>query len=208
MEGDLYGYNLLRSLLLLNEEEKRRISMFQYILVPLDGSARAEQALPVAVRLARPTHATLILLQVISPPSAFMKRVGEIVLPTLLDEDELAARAYLDSVAQVGMLEGIATAIHVQVGHPAQEILRATHVARADLLVLCSHGETDPIQGSIGSIAQRVIQHASLPVLLLHEGRLLWIESATTSADSIRILTPLDGTKFSEEVLTYAFSLA
>jgi len=69
--------------------------MFQHIFVPLDGSARAERALPVAARLARANHATVTLLQVVSPPSEFMKGVGEIVLPVLLDEAELAARAYL-----------------------------------------------------------------------------------------------------------------
>jgi nucleotide-binding universal stress UspA family protein len=42
--------------------------MFQQILVPLDGSARAEQALPMATRLARASGGAVLLVQVVGPP--------------------------------------------------------------------------------------------------------------------------------------------
>jgi nucleotide-binding universal stress UspA family protein len=60
--------------------------MFKQILVPLDGSARAEQALPIAARLARVTDGTVSLVQAVWPPSEFMTTVGDIVLPDILDE--------------------------------------------------------------------------------------------------------------------------
>jgi nucleotide-binding universal stress UspA family protein len=182
--------------------------MFQHIFVPLDGSARSEQALPVAVHLAHTTHATVTLLHVISPPSEFMKRVGEIVLPALLDEDELAARTYLERVAQTSAFEEIPTTIKVVVGHPAQEILSAAHADRADLLVMCSHGESDPTQWSIGSIAQKVARHASSPVLLLHEGSLLLTKQASAPAGPVRVLVPLDGSEHAEGALMHASKLA
>jgi len=178
--------------------------MFQHVFVPLDGSVRAEQALPVAARLARATHATITLLQVVSPPSEFIKGVGEIVLPVLLDEDELAARAYLERVAQTSMLEEIATTIKIVIGHPAQQILSAAYADHADLLVMCSHGETDPTQWSVGSIAQKVARHASSPVLLLHEDGLLLAELA----GQVRVLVPLDGSEYAEVALRHASVLA
>jgi len=181
--------------------------MFQHIFVPLDGSARAEQALPVAARLARANHATVTLLQVIRPPrSEFMKGVGEIVLPVLLDEAELAARTYLERVVQSGALEGIPITIKVVIGHPAQAILSAAQADHADLLVMCSHGETDYTQWSVGSVAQKVVRHASLPVLLLHEDSLLLSEQAADAP--IRVMVPLDGSEYAETALIHASKLA
>jgi nucleotide-binding universal stress UspA family protein len=83
--------------------------MFKQILVPLDGSARAEQALPVAVRIARAAQGTITLVQAVNPPSQFMEAVGTIVLPDILDENVPAARAYLEGIAQTSSLGGIPT---------------------------------------------------------------------------------------------------
>jgi hypothetical protein len=73
--------------------------MFQQILVPLDGSARAEQALPVAARLARAAQGTITLVQAVNPPSKFMEGVGTIVLPDILDENVPAANPSLKQMA-------------------------------------------------------------------------------------------------------------
>lgn len=180
--------------------------MFRSLLVPLDGSVRAEQVLPIAACLARSTPATVILLQVVRPPSEFMEEVGEVVLPTLLDENEGVAGAYLDTVAHRSIFEQIATTIRVVIGHPAQGILWATHALRADLVVLCSHGETAPLPWSVGNIAQHVIQHASVPVLLLHADRFLLMKSEQAIADSIRALIPLDDSESPEDALLYALT--
>ena len=47
--------------------------MFQRILVPLDGSERAEQALPVAAHIARASHGSVLLLSVLPPPTALKR---------------------------------------------------------------------------------------------------------------------------------------
>ena len=81
--------------------------MFQDILIPLDGSSRAEKVLPVAARLAHITDGTVSLLQAVWPPSVYMASVGEIVLPDILDETIPAAKVYLENVANQSSLEGI-----------------------------------------------------------------------------------------------------
>lgn len=71
--------------------------MFKQILVPLDGSARAEQSLPIAVSFARATNGTVTLVQAVYPQQTeFMESVGEIVLPDILDEN-LPANCGADS---------------------------------------------------------------------------------------------------------------
>jgi nucleotide-binding universal stress UspA family protein len=87
--------------------------MFQQILVPLDGSARAEQALPVAARIARAAQGTITVVEAVSPPPPLMVATGVIVLPELLDENVPAAKEYLEGIAQTSSLGGIPTVTRV-----------------------------------------------------------------------------------------------
>src|SRR5579885_1419989 len=60
--------------------QQRRSKMFQHILVPLDGSTRAEQALPVAARIARATGGSLLLVRVVPPPIDYSGGISPIPL--------------------------------------------------------------------------------------------------------------------------------
>ncbi len=82
--------------------------MFQRILVPLDGSDRAEQALPVAARLARSSGGSLVLLRVVTPPVDFT-RFSEPLL-TMQEDVEAnisTAKQYLAALAASEELAGI-----------------------------------------------------------------------------------------------------
>ena len=182
--------------------------MFKQILVPLDGSTRAQQALPIAARLARASSGTVTLVQVVSPPSEFMEVVGEIVLPEVLDENVPAANEYLEEVAQTSSLEGVHTATRVVIGHPAKGIIAAAQADNVDLVVLCSHGYTGFMRWSMGSIAEKVARHAPSPVLILHEGSALSTEAGVVPHGSIRVLVPLDGSEYAETALVPAALLA
>ncbi len=182
--------------------------MFKQILVPLDGSARAEQALPVAARLARATHGTVALIQAVYPPTEFMRSVGTIVLPDILDEDVPAAKEYLEGVAQTSSLEGIRTVTKVVTGHPAQAIIAEANADNVDLVVLCSHGYTGAMRWSMGSIAEKVARHAPSPVLILHEGCALTTEAGAAPHGSVHVLVPLDGSEHSEASIVPAALLA
>jgi nucleotide-binding universal stress UspA family protein len=182
--------------------------MFKQILVPLDGSTRAEQALPIAARLARASSGTVTLVQAVSPPSKFMEVVGEIVLPEVLDENVPAAKEYLGAVAQTSSLEGVRTATQVMIGHPAREIIAAAQADNADLVVLCSHGYTGFMHWSMGSIAEKVARHAPSPVLILHEGGALSTGAGVVPHGSIRVLVPLDSSEYAEAALLPAALLA
>ena len=90
--------------------------MFQRIVVPLDGSARAERAIPEAVRLARASGGSIVLLRIAGIPVAYEPSLlASYVSQTLfyaegIQEVELAkARAYLADVAQSAQLAGIKT---------------------------------------------------------------------------------------------------
>src|SRR5690349_22849246 len=103
---------------------KRRTTMFQRILVPLDGSPRAEQAIPVAARIARAFGGSVIVLSVVPPPVSSGKFSVSAVYPkAVLDEELAEATKYLHKIAQSDELGGITTEVQTLVGAVAPRIL-------------------------------------------------------------------------------------
>src|SRR5205823_12013738 len=87
----------------------RRINMFKRILVPLDGSGRAERALPIAARLARATGGSIFLVRVLSTEPARLPsepRKPNLV-QTIGQADRALAESYLAGVAESELLTGI-----------------------------------------------------------------------------------------------------
>jgi len=182
--------------------------MFQDILIPLDGSSRAEKVLPVAARIAQVTDGTISLLQAVWPPSVYMASVGEVVLPDILDETIPAAKIYLEMVAQNSSLENIRTETQVVIGHPAEAIMKAAKADNTDLVIICSHGYTGEMLWSMGSIAGKVARHVSSPIFILYEHSALLAELANASVRPLRVLVPLDGSQHAEAVIPKAAMLA
>jgi len=182
--------------------------MFQDILIPLDGSSRAEKVLPVAARLAHITDGTVSLLQAVWPPSVYMASMGEIVLPDILDETIPAAKVYLENVANQSSLEGISTETEIVIGHPAEAIIAAAKADKTDLVVICSHGYTGEMRWAMGSIAEKVARHVPSPVFILYEDSVLLTKSAAIPHRSVRILVPLDGSEHAEIAIANAAMLA
>src|SRR5215467_1725359 len=151
---------------------ERRKCMFQRILVPLDGSPRAEQALPLAARIARAAGGTVVLLHVAylhieyGPYLLQAPYVSELAL-----KEELAkAKSYLAGIASSDEFVGIKTKTEAIFGIPAQTILTFAHVSKVDLIIMCSHGYTGFKRWAVGSVARKIVQQSAAPVLLLREG--------------------------------------
>jgi len=166
--------------------------MFKRILVPLDGSARAESALPVAARLAHAYGASIELLKVVEAYAEYGA-----YLQSMLDEEKLEATRYLEKVAKSVELEGIEVEVNVMLGQVGKSIIAAAQASHASLIVLCSHGYSSMKRWMLGSVAEKVARHAPVPVFILREGATIF----PTSLDRpVRALVPLDGSPFSEEV--------
>lgn len=183
--------------------------MFERILVPLDGSPRAEQALPVAARIARASGGSVILLQVVSPPIDYGGGLTQTPLMTEeVIETELAlSSSYLDRVAKARELAEIETTTEVMFGLPAQDILAIAESRSVDLIVMCSHGRTGFTRWVLGSVAQKIAHHCPVPLLVLREGKLLPLESPPDAARHLTALVPLDGSPLAEAALVSAANL-
>ena len=179
--------------------------MFQRILVPLDGSTRAESALPVAARLAQASGGSVILLKVVAPPVSHGKFNVPEAYPLVGTDEELAeATEYLKTLAQTSALGGITTEIQALVGAVAPQILSATQSLHADLIVMWSHGDTGFKRWALGSVAHKLVPHSPVPVLVLRDGGPVPAASAEHPA---RALVPLDGSPLSESALEPAAQL-
>ena len=179
--------------------------MFERILVPLDGSPVAERAIPAAVRIARAFGGSVIMLNVVAPPVSSGKFSSLDAYPKVGTDEELAeATEYLKTLAQSEQLGGITTEAHTLVGGTAPTIITAARSLRADLIVLCTHGYTGFQRWMLGSVAEKVIRHAPIPVFVLREGG---PGLATAVQQPVRALVALDGSSLSEAMLEPAASL-
>ncbi|HEV2236176.1 MAG TPA: universal stress protein [Ktedonobacterales bacterium] len=181
--------------------------MFQRILVPLDGSPRAEQAIPVAAHLARATGGTLVFIQVTNPYVDYTPYMG---VPAPLPQDASAddARAYLRAVALRAATQGVPAITEVVSGSAAEAILAAAHEQHADVIMMSSHGRSGLTRWVLGSVAQKVARHAPVPVLVLRGESHALIEGAAAGATPREVLVPLDGSAFAEAALRPALEMA
>jgi nucleotide-binding universal stress UspA family protein len=143
------------------------------ILVPLDGSDLAEQALPLAQELARRAGAALHLIRSVTWPwegSAAIAALDATRGADLIEREEAAARAYLAAVSAGVARQGVAVTTSLCFGSAGEAILANAAAGQADLIVMSTHGRGGLGRWALGSVADRVLHGASVPVLLVRSG--------------------------------------
>lgn len=183
--------------------------MFKRILVPLDGSTRAELALPVAARIARASGGTIDLLRVVPPPIDYGMYMAqpEAMIDKEIDAAIATATEYLEAAAKFEVLEGIGTKIEALSGAVAQTLLSYVESYKSDLIVMCSHGYSGLKRWMLGSIADKVTRLAPVPVLVLREQRPALAIAQSEESRSVRALLALDGSPLAEAALEPAIQL-
>jgi nucleotide-binding universal stress UspA family protein len=135
------------------------------ILLPLDGSELAKQALPLAAELATQAHAQLILFQAIAPP------LGGTIGARIPAEDQTALRmqAFNELRTLAGELRAYDIPIKtiVVVGVAAEEIVAAAAQYQADLIVMATHSYSGIKRWALGSVADKVLHTTPTPLLLV-----------------------------------------
>lgn len=147
------------------------MAIYKRILVPLDGSERAEAILPHAAEQAKLNEAEVILLQVIEPDPVLMserasqRSVQDAVAD--LAEDERRAEAYLSAKAAELAAEGINVETAVAWGPVVNAIIGAAERENVDLIALASHGRSGLPRVFYGSVAAGLLQKVDRPLLLI-----------------------------------------
>lgn len=184
------------------------MSLGHRILVPLDGSDFAEQALPLARVLAEHADGVLDLVSVHVPwPPT------DLTPDTFAHMDEFSRAAgralddYLMRTATDLKDQGFAVRPSIRVGRPESALLDHCREEACDLIVMATHGRGGFDRLWLGSVADRVVRHAGVPVLLVsaHGGQ--EIEQPEWTADVRTVIIALDGSPLSESALAPATAL-
>jgi nucleotide-binding universal stress UspA family protein len=139
--------------------------MYKRILLSLDGSALAEQALPHAIVQAERCQTELVLLKVLEP-----LQIHGLVRPSIewvKKQTTTLAYEYLERVAAKVKEHNIPVQVVVIEGHTPVEIVRFAEANEVDLIVMCTRGHSGFSRWLLGSVADRVVRGASVPVLLV-----------------------------------------
>lgn len=144
---------------------------FRHILVPLDGSALAEEALDLAVQVGEPAGAKYTLVQAISPVTVIGPHSTEAIAAEYQAQHEKEAERALGELADRLRARG-AEADVVVITHPspAAAILDVAESRGADLICLATHGRTGLPRLFLGSVADKVVRSAKVPVLVVRPG--------------------------------------
>jgi nucleotide-binding universal stress UspA family protein len=179
------------------------------ILLPLDGSALAERALPCAEMLARGLPAEMVLFRAVE--------LGADVTAALEEADVSAdaplqalmshANEYLRGIANDLLQEGMEVQFTVQGGAPADTIVDYAEQQGIDYIVMATHGYSGISRWRHGSVAERVLHGSRVPVLMLRAAKRP-PDPAHRAMECQHILIPLDGSKIAEQVLPPAIAVA
>jgi nucleotide-binding universal stress UspA family protein len=137
------------------------------ILVALDGSALAEAALEPAIDLAQRLRGRVVLVRATEPPTYWSLDPSGARTPNPGSEAE-AARTYLDAVAARYARQGVELSGYVTDEAPEDAILGAARDYDVGAIAMATHGRSGILRLALGSVAQQVLQRATLPVLLVH----------------------------------------
>ena len=141
------------------------------VLVPLDGTRLAEEALALGASLARRAAAALHLVSAVEPMLETVRRE----LPDLAEREILEETAgrqlYLERIAETvrAARPGVVTTT-VLSGQPGEAIADYAAREELDLIVLTTHGRGRLARWCVGSVADTLLRHSRTPLLLLHAG--------------------------------------
>ena len=177
--------------------------MIRKILVPLDGSALSERALPQALAVAKAFGAEIVVLRIKEVRDG---GAGELVDSVSWRLARAEAGSYVRAVAERLRGQGARATSAVAEGDAAEEILKLIQEQAADLVVLTSHGQGGADAFSLGSVCQKVLSRAGTSILVVRVAE----PAGEAPAEVLyrRILVPLDGSQRAQWALLEAAPLA
>ncbi len=149
---------------------------FRSVLVPLDGSEVSSSVVPFVLEFARPmdAHVTLLHVREADPLAPHWPPPGKAL--------QAAQERFLQA--------GIPATLEDRQGDPALEILRFSEEHGTDLIAMNSHGRSGPSRWVLGSVAEKVLRAAKVPMIVSHHAAPMTQEDAIR-AETSAILPPV-----------------
>ncbi|HUN22535.1 MAG TPA: universal stress protein [Anaerolineales bacterium] len=157
--------------------------MYKHLLVPLDGSSFSEKALQYAEQLAQlQTDTKLSVCQIVQPSAALLSEFEASTMQLYVQLQEIAvkeAQEYLQKVENSLQAAGFCAKGYMLVEDDiARAVLNLADEIGADTIAMSTHGRGGMGRWVFGSVADRVLQQARIPVLLVPATRLANTDSA------------------------------
>ena len=146
--------------------------MYHCILVPLDGSKRAEAILPHVEELAMRFDAKLVFLELVEAPLLMLDTETPYIegFQEQMEEMKKQAKLYLDTINGEFREKGIQSKIDVSYGPVVNGIINTAEREHADLIAIASHGRSGLSRVFYGSVAAGILHRADRPLLLIRSG--------------------------------------
>jgi nucleotide-binding universal stress UspA family protein len=142
--------------------------MYKKILVPLDGSPLSEAVLPHAEALAKSEGAEIIILSVPSIPAAEFLSRNPAMASAIIKDVEDETNQYIQTEIEKLQKDGIHVKGLTRMGPVPETILEVADETQADVIAMSTHGRSGIQRWLIGSVADRIVQSAHIPVMLIH----------------------------------------
>lgn len=179
--------------------------MFRSVLVPLDGSSTAAQAIPYAARIAAP-GARIALVCVVEPP---VNELFNISRSAQVAEQMDFSREILsrEAAVQAERLrdQGFQVITALPSGSATDEIISCAHIVHADAIAMTTHGTGGVAHWLLGSVTSRVLHATHIPVLVARAATAM---CPTDRVEIESIIVPLDGSAIAEQARDVACDLA
>ena len=144
---------------------------YRKVLLPLDGSSRSECALPLGLAIAAAHEAEVVLVH--AAPSVEITETGPLEAETIMLRDRLrrrnerAAERYLKRIRSRLPRTPATTVKVLPSGDPRHALARVAAEEHADLMVLSATGQSGHADMAMGSVADYLVSHMDIPVLLV-----------------------------------------
>jgi len=166
--ADKVLHNAPCAIVLIHSQAQVEPFTLKRILLPLDGSAIAEQALEPALALAEAASAELLLLRVTTMPQVSVQPVpGWPGFDAIRDAAENDAYDYLQGVQAAMADSPVSTSLHVVSGAAPEDIVDIADSKKVDLIVMSSHGCSGIERWAFGSVAEKVLRVANCATLVM-----------------------------------------
>jgi nucleotide-binding universal stress UspA family protein len=159
------------------------------VLVPLDGTELAEEALAIGASLARRAGAPLHLVSAVEPVLEVVRREFPDLAERETRDETVDRLAYLEQLAEMvrAARPGVVT-VSVLTGEPGEAIAAYAARERLDFIVLTTHGRGRVARWALGSVAETLLRCSDTPLLLLHA-----VAEAPRLGEYRRIVVGLEG---------------
>jgi nucleotide-binding universal stress UspA family protein len=141
---------------------------FKKIMVATDGSVCSRMAANNAIELARLSGGTIYAVYVVST-SYFSSMAVDLDWERMREAMKKEGKQAVNYVTGVGEMEGIKVESVLLEGHPANELIRYAEEKEIDIIVMGSIGKTGLERLLLGSVAENVVMHSKVPVMVVKE---------------------------------------